>query len=30
MCNVREYANEILALTLAIGSLLTLAALIPA
>jgi hypothetical protein len=30
MCNVREYANEIFALTLAVGALLTLAAVIPA
>jgi hypothetical protein len=30
MCNVREYANEIFALMLAIGALLTLAAMIPA
>jgi hypothetical protein len=30
MCNLREYANEIFALTLAIGALLTLATVIPA
>jgi hypothetical protein len=30
MCTTREYAREIFALTLAIGTLLTLAAVIPA